>query len=589
MPSLLTPQDVFDAVRQSDDRLDPSREARQDAYQEYAGRYGYKDDKVRRPVNLIAKAVNTFVPYLASRSPTHAVSTENLAVRGEAKKLSLALDVVSRKLRRMKISRQVILDSFLSPKGIVRCGTRAGADIYLTSGKTINPGQPYIMRVDWDDWIFDPAARCRDEALFEGHYYRLPRTDALESGVFEGMEHVIESLPAIGDGRCGFRRTSRHEDLSRQGDSGDYDMIDLIELMDLVFYDDDQPVKVTLPASEDYCDDFLRVVPLDAPDVGPYYDLEFYPIPNQPYGIPPVAWWRENAEHFQTLLNKAVDEIMKSRQVLVHKRDADEDAETIRDAEDSEILGVDDPEGVKNLQLGGVLPDLMPMSTLFMSWFDYSANNPSLLAGDKGGTDKVGIYEGQQAGAMQIVNDYQLLHEMFEEEVSRDLGWRLLNDPFIQLPLTKRIPGGEFVELQFNPAQMSGDFEDFNFKLKPRSMQLQNQDLRARRLVELLGVLGQAAEIQMATQGAYNATKVAQIVGNEFDIDEIDEIILDPAYAMQLQALYAGAAQPQGPGQPAGMVKPGAGGVGFQGGGTSNKQTTPGGARASAGSPAMSY
>lgn len=591
MPTLLTPTQVFDAVRQSDDRLDTPRERRRESYQEYVGRYGYEDDGVRRPVNLIAKAVNTFVPYLAGRSPLHKVTSDSLMFRGDALKTSLALDVLSRKLNRVRISRLALLDAFLSPMAIVRCGTRAGEEIYTARGKTINVGQPYIMRVDWDDWIFDPAARCRDEAVFEGHYYRIPRAEALDSGIFRGKEDIIESIPSIGDGRCGFRRQERHEDLSRQSptETGDFDLVDTIELMDLVFYDDYQPVKVTLPANEDCCDDFLRVVELDAPDRGPYYSLEFYPIPNQPFGVPPVAFWRENAEHFSSLLNKAVDEIIKAKKIIFARRSAEDEAETARDAEDSEVVIVDDPSAIATQELGGVVRDLVPIVGQFQAWFDYVAHNPSLLAGDQGETDKVGIYEGQQAGAMTIVNDYMRQHEEFEAEISRDLGWRLMKDPFIVLPLTRRIPGGEFVEITFSADQLSADFEDLVFKLKPRSMLLQDQNLRARRLIELMQGCVQAAEAEMVTQGRFNASKAMEILGNEFDIDELDELMRDPIVAAKMAELYA-VAQPTGPGTPSGPsdAKPGANQRAF-GGGTSDKQTTPGGARASARPTAGAY
>jgi len=584
---------LFDAIRSSDDRLEDVRSRRREAYQEYAGRFAYEDDGQKRPMNLIAKAVDTFVPYIASRNPTHRFGAYRMAAREPAARLGLAVDRAGRELKRVQKTRLTLVDAFLSPMAVVKVGHKVGSEMIKVNGRWYNKGQPYILNIDWDDYVFDPAARCVEEALFEGHFYRVRRDDALESGIFAGKEDIIEGLPSLQDGRCGTRRQERHEDLSRaEGPRGrDYDLVDMVELVDLYIHDEIEPLIVTLPASEDYSQDYLRVEPYQGPEGGPYHRLEFYPVKNQPFGIPPVARWREQSETFYDLLNKAVREILKSKNLLVGTKSQEDDLETVRDAEDQDTVLMDDPAGAKNLMVGAVLPDLTPMAEMFLGMFNVQANNPDLLSGQTGGTDKATIYSGQQASATALLEDIQNTHDAHEEGISRSLAWHFWTDPHINIATLKRLPGGEWIEMSFTPEDREGDFIDFEVKLKPRSMQRQDQSVRARRIIELLDVILRSVQVAMSTGGYVRPDKVTQIIANEFDIDELDEIVNDPMLSIMHDQLYATASASQGMnpamammggmgmGQPMGGAAPA--------GGTSNEQTKPGSPRQSAMAPAM--
>lgn len=602
MPTLISPTKLFEAICAGNDRMEDLRERRREAYQEFAGRYAYVDDGQARPLNLIAKAVQTFIPYMASRSPEHRFGSHRLALRGEADALGLAVTQTSRKIKRVRTTRRVLMDAFLAPFGLRRVGQRVSSEIVTIRGRDFPKGMCYDKYVDLDDYVFDPAARCQEEMLWEGEYIRVPRVDALESGIFRGFEDIIESLPSLGDGRSGTRRQERHEDLSRLGPShpDDFELVDMIELWDGVIHDEVQPVRVTLAGSEEWSDTFLREIPYNGVCGGPFFRCEFNPVPNQPYGVAPVAHWREQSETFYSLLNKAVREILKMKTMLVGRKDQEDDLRTLQHGEDSDVALLDDPDGAKNLQVGAQIQDLTPMAELFLGMFQTQAHNPDLLAGGKSQTDKATIYQGQQASAMQIVEDMQNLHDTHEEEVSTQVAKMLIDDPLVRIPLTRRVPGGEWIEIEYAYDQREGDFFDFNFKLKPRSMQRQDQNVRSRRLIELLDGIMHATEVSMGTGGMINVQKVARILGDEFDIEELDEIVNDPMIQMMQEQLY-GQSQPGAPGQPGqSPVAPGyqqgprtstsgGGGNGAdrQRGFTSNQQASPFGAsRAGRPSPA---
>jgi hypothetical protein len=69
-------------------------------------------------------------------------------------------------------------------------------------------------------------------------------------------------------------------------------------------------------------------------------------------------------------------------------------------------------------------------------------------------------------------------------EVSKRIAWYLHNDPLIKLPLTKRTTGDQYQQLTLTPDQRMGDFMDFYFKIRGRSMTPLDAQTRARLMME---------------------------------------------------------------------------------------------------------
>ena len=73
-------------------------------------------------------------------------------------------------------------------------------------------------------------------------------------------------------------------------------------------------------------------------------------------------------------------------------------------------------------------------------------------------------------------------------DITRKIAWFLHMDPLIDLPLVKRRTGQEDEYLRLTPAQRSGDFIDFKFRIKPRSMTTIDPILRSKRGDEVQGL-----------------------------------------------------------------------------------------------------
>jgi hypothetical protein len=549
---------MYDAVRGCDAVYDPHRKFYTEALKETTGRFYNIDDKQQRPLNLLARNLLTLQAHLAHRNPGHEVTTDMLPLRGEAQIRALVLDEISDEIDRLRITRIQLLRALCAPMAVTKVGLRAASDMVKINGRLFNPGQPYILPIDPSDHLVDHQARCRDELTWEGHRYWVPRMMALESGLFDNW--IIERLPGIQDGST--RQGSRESEIGKGGrGSRDDQAVEMIELMDFVFYDDYGSVTTTLPAEDGSSSEWLLEEEFQGPMRGPYEWLEFLPLPNQLFGLPPVALWRESSDAANKLFTKMMAQILRTKRIVVGNRESGDDLETIATAEDGDTKEVDDVDSLKNIDFGGLSPDFSPFAQTLMGMSNMQYANVDVAAGQSGGTDKATIYQGMQANANVIIDDLQHTHEQYESRISRQLHWYLDTDPLIQKNMTMRLEGGEFIQVVYDAKTKRGQYEDFTVKIKYGSMLRQDPQVKAQNLLKLLGVAMQAVQVQLQTGGAFNAGAAIRLAARHLGYEEADEMVNDPMLQQMLMARMQQASMVQNtPGQITGQsnINPGA-------------------------------
>lgn len=169
-------------------------------------------------------------------------------------------------------------------------------------------------------------------------------------------------------------------------------------------------------------------------------------------------------------------------------------------------------------------------------------------------TDKVGIFQGLQANAMGVLEDYHEVHDEFENKVSDVLAWHGLSDPLMSIPMTHRLPGGELVQVVFTPSQRKGEHIHFRHKIVSRSTGRVDPNTRFQRMLALLDAILKAAEVSMATGGLIDVAGVARIGGQMLDIRQIQQIVRDYMLQQELMA-RAQTTPPASRGQIAGQTE----------------------------------
>lgn len=575
MPSFISPKALKRAMLKSEERLKPFRDQRLEFVKAFRGRFYGNNEYHAQPINLINRQMTVLAAHLTAGNPINDVRTDRLEYRAKALLLQLALGHLDQQIDRAGISRRMLMESFVSPCMFARVGIRAGVELVTIEGKGYDRGQPYYMPISLDDMVYDPAARCDAEALFMGHRYRINRQRALESGVFEGYEDSIRGLRPLSDG-MGEALSDETTESRRDPDS--YAGGDIIELADVAIYDDDMVYMATVPWGEDAPDEYFHFDLWDGPERGPFVKREFTPGIDSPFGVPPVAQAREQAEMVNATLTKAHEQILALKTIMAYKPGCDDTAKAIDEAPDGGKVKVEDPKNEVNiLGINTVTPGLGDHAAMVLNLWNDQVNGIQMLGGTAGTGDKTATeYAGQSSSAGLMVGDLAREHERFETEVTKRLAFYLRTDPFIKLPLVHRIRGGELMQVNYTPDMIEDDHGDFTYKIRSLSMRAETQDpiIRQRRLIELLGAFAQVAQVSAATGNLIDFGGSVRVLAREFGIEEVDEIIGDPAFAAMQRAIYSqvpGEEMGQ-PGAPSGGMKPN--------GRTSNKQTTASGSLA---------
>lgn len=453
MPSPITPAKLAAAIDEGYRALEPHRRNFTDTVIEYGGQHFGTGDGVRRPINLIAQAGNILVPNLISDVPKHRVRSPIAQLRGEAAMLELALDRVWEDTDALNEVRQAVLDAILGPLGIIRMGMRAGKDFVTVDDNQRAPvSEPFCRRISIEDYSCDPAARNRREMRWEAIRYRMPRDEAIESGIFGrdpedygahakctdcgnewDMEHdMVANLPGEGMTVCPlcgniaeFQKeepipnvATREEaadilrdmpnlehkhgaseevgDIGKQSPGPDrYSLIDTIELWDVFLYTGDGTYTITMPASHDQkkpaltTSKYLLAERWQGPDPGPLVTFGFCDMPDQPLFKPVVADYRDLHDFLRVVSSKLARESENSKVVHTYTGESEDDAMSVKNMADSGLVRITSKDGVGKIEVVGIIKELMPI----LDWAkreaaDATGNLPLVGGQDSAATDQ---------------------------------------------------------------------------------------------------------------------------------------------------------------------------------------------------------
>lgn len=563
------------AVQEGYRQLSPHRDQYRDSVQEYLGRNCGEGDGIRRPINLIANDTNTLVSNLVSDVPKHRVRSPLAEFRGEAAMLEIALDRLWDDNNTLTDVRMACFDAILGFGSILRLGMRAGKEyVTMDSGHHTPVAEPYCRHIPLEDWCCDPAARSQQELRWEAVRYRMPRWEAIESGVFgrnpqdygpdepvnpdtatrAEAEQIIGAMPGL-QGQSSFQEDI--SSLNRTPGADTHSLIDTVEFWDVILYLGGEIWTVTIPASHDKsnavpaADKWLLCERWEGPDPGPIVMLTLRDIPGQPIGKPVAADWRDLHDFCRIVSNKLAREVENSKVVHMYSGTGEDDALAVKNAADSGLVRVQDPQSVVTTEISGVVKNLMPA----LAWGEREHANASgnlpLTGGQSSDATEGTATAAQylQANASQMIREMRNRIEAVEASIDRHYGFYLTTDPMVKLPLPYRLQGGETITLHYDAATRRGDFQAFNFDIERYSSVGQDPNVRTKRVVEFLGIVMQMAPLIQA--GVVGMEGLANLGEQEFGIENLDELLPGQGQGLQMQQMQTLAgAGPPGMGQP---------------------------------------
>ena len=515
----------------------------------YREEFGMEGDE---PVNMIFHTIRCIVPTLIMQNPQNIVTTEVDQYKKYAYMLGLAIDTVDDKIKFKTIIRRALVDAFFT-MGVVKTGLAATDSLLEFQDIRIDPGQVYADNVNFDDWVCDPTCKTLEQAAFTGHRTRVPRQILLDD---DSCDHdMVARLPRslLLDPRL------RAASITQRGMSY-YQMAELQDYVDIVeVYVPGANTIITIPDPERMITDkYIKIQDYYGPKNGPYRYLALtQPVPGNPFPIAPVGIWYDLHILANRLMRKQMERAANQKTILVADPAAADQAEDMRDAEDSEII-FGNPDAAKLFSTLGAERGTDTSLQNTQTWFNYMSGNPDQMAGISSNADTATQATILNGNANVGLEDSRNMMYEFASDVNSDIAWFLHYDPLIDMPLIARKNKGDMPDgimqgatIHLTPAQRLGEHFHFTFKIKPKSMSPLDPTISSQRIVQfatnVVPALCAAAAQAMQMGIPFNLQRAITDTADQLDLsDYVQDWFNDPEFQSRLQLMQAMGPQPEG-------------------------------------------
>ena len=471
---------VQDSVEEWFIRTKPVRECRFRMLQQYAnGWYSGGSNMQRRPapLNIIDRGVQIIAPFLVTNNPKVIIETRYGAgkpgVRAFAITLELALAHLFEEIQlAQKTLRPIVIDSLFG-MGITKTGVWTKESVEI-GGKLADIGQPYCDRVDFNDYIGDISARNREEMMIEGNRYRLPKQFVMDSGMFKNYDFLVPDVRQEAD--------TDPKTIQDQDEKHYTELRETIELQDI--YLPDEGTVITLPM-RGQGSKIMRTVEYAGGECGPYDLLYYKGFPDSIIPIPPVYIWLDLNKSINIIARKMAQNCEREKSLGVYQQGDEAQAEIVKDAEHGDLIGLANPETVKDITIGGFNPKSMEFLQFLEHQFSISYSNLYGIGGRGSQAKTLGQEQMLQYNATRALDDMGDQLHNFTKSIVRKLAAFLWQDPTRQDHMTRNV-AGITLDVTYSESEKEGDFLDYTYDIEPYSMSRMNPEARFQKLMQLV-------------------------------------------------------------------------------------------------------
>jgi len=524
-------------------------------FKSYCGQYYRQEKGIEgdEPLNLVFNTIRAYVPNLVAQSPITLVTTPYTQVKEYAELLGMGLDTTARQIR-LKDTLRAWITNALFAWGIIRTGIKASGELLQIDDVFIDNGQIYSRNVLLDNFGFDPTCTNINEAKCLFDRVTVPRQWLLDTN---GYDHDIVAL--LPSSKSNYINKLSDLTVSSEAKDAMIKLQDEIDIVQMYVPETEQIIFMGDPCQKIH-DKFLRIADYNGVKEGPYTFLSFSPpVEGNPFPVAPVSIWYDLHRSANEVFKKMLEQIRQQRDVGLFNPAAADEVEDIKEAQTGDWIPCMDPKAAQVISIGGQNPkNEAALSALWM-WYNLAAGNPAQMegnipggvTGDETATKTMALQTNMSVG----LADMQDITYDATAELQRKHAWYLHTDPFINLPMTKRITGGEEQQVFLTPEQRMGDFLDFTFTIKTRSMTKMDPMVRSKRIVEFCtNIIPSGATTAMTLMQIgqpFNLQKYYTQIGFEMGIgDWVSELLFDPEFQQKLQMYIMMGPQNPGKGSP---------------------------------------
>lgn len=509
---------LHDAVHDSYRDLQKYRVKTAMFIRQYAGKeYADNETVPENPVNQMELAVSIYSHRLAANAPRADVRTEYMRLRPYAETLRLAVDYLSQKLNLKRTLRDVVTDALFG-MGVVKVGINDTEE--LIRGFSVEGGQPFAERVSMEDFVFDTTAKDWNHCQFIGNRFYVDGESlkaAAKNGIYENVDRITEAGngPSMGSGelRSAEMTGGLQTDLSRYRKR-------------YLLWEIWLPFENRIVTLDEDLDNVLKVQEWTGPRTGPYSVLSFNDVPDNILPLPPAASWVELHIFINEMWRKIFRQARREKSILAFAGQSEKDAERIRNAADGEVARVDNIRDLMEARFGGPDQQLLGLATGLDPVFSRIAGNLD-TAGGLGAMSPTATQDAilNQNSSSRFDRMVQRVSE-FTSDVLKALAWWMWTDPYIQLPLVKRIGDTIELEVTFDDRMKKGEFLDYNFQIVPYSMVNRTPEQMFQSVVQVIQSLYQPfAELAMQQGVQIDMRELFRMAGRCLDIPELNGVL----------------------------------------------------------------
>jgi hypothetical protein len=456
------------------------RTERREMVRQYVGQH-WSDEGSREkvPVNLISLYLQIVSRNLIAKNPRVLLSTFQ---RQHQPMVNAMQTWANKEITRLDLSmtlQRVVLDALFS-FGICKVALSTPADSANLQWN-LKAGEPFAARVDLDDFVCDMHARDFSEVSFIGHRYRVPLEVVRESKEYTKERKNLaastdEPYNLEGDERISHMGRGHHA-----GSGEEYEeLVDLWEVYlprhrcVVTLANDAFTGAATVGAGG--AGKALRYQDWLGPETGPYKILPLLVVPGNVIPKGPI----QDLIDLHNFANQSFRKLMRKTQdqkdIAAVQGGASQDGSRIQEANDGDIIRVDNPEKIASLSFNGPNAQVHAMFEQTRSLFNFLGGNLELMGGLSPQAKTAKQDAMLEQNASRAIADMQDRCISFASDVLGSMCWYWWHDPFKVMQSTYNVPGLPEIKInrEVTPERRGkAKWSDLEVKVDPYSMQHQ--------------------------------------------------------------------------------------------------------------------
>lgn len=534
LDQLISAQRMQQCLTAAERRMEPYWAAGDSHVEYFCGRWhGSNPESEARPLNLIAQTVRAFMPKLVPSRLRQVVKPQKGGQEIEATILGKLLERDDEEEDLIEnVYDPCIAEAFFYPLAVTYTGLRPGTRSLEAEGIDMDPGEPFVEHIPQRRWVIDPFADSFRNRQWEAHKILPTREWLLASPAYQdpAIQEYIRNLPSWEDSDAGKKHLLEVSAGSIQGK--DKALFDRVELWNVVIYHPTGIYEGTIAPEQSGAGDarWLRGVRWEGPDKGPYDHLTFQKVPRMLIPAAILCFCRDIAEAGDKLTVKGIDSAERSKKVFGYTGGDEDEADVFRTAPHGDTIRMNDANNGKVFDLSLNDPQLIGMIGFIQSNWNDAGSQPKQLTGSNAQDDTATEADIRNTRASEQIEYLLGKENAFMRSHSRKRGVFFLTDPVIDRTVAVASPDGEVIELAFNAANRVGTPQDYLFKCEVMTVASGSPELRARRVLEAVDVVGKNMPLFQA--GIFDLPRTLRFLERHV-ADGLSEISGDPGMMME--------------------------------------------------------